>query len=82
MLNRFQASAEQCQPPQRFIYRDYMVELIMVELINGDGGWQVGIHSMRAELPKLECPQFAVEAGSKDEALSVGCRRIDRLLAA
>jgi hypothetical protein len=60
---------------QRFTYRGYMVEVI-----NEPAGWQVGIHPMRPDLPILTNRQFAVEAGSKDEVLSVGCRRIDGLL--
>jgi hypothetical protein len=60
---------------QRFTYRGYMVEVI-----NEPAGWQVGIHPMRPDLPSLTNRQFAVEAGSKDEVLSVGCRRIDGLL--
>ena len=52
----------------------------MVELINEPCGWQVGIHPIRPDLPILAKQQFAVEAGSKDEVLSVGCRRVDGLL--
>jgi len=35
---------------------------------------------MRPDLPILAQRQFAVEAGPKDEVLTVGCRRIDGLL--
>ena len=73
MLNWFKPDATDRR--QRFIYRGYMVELI-----NEPWGWQIGIHAMRPDLPILANRQFAVEAGSKDEVLSAGCRRIDGLL--
>ena len=73
MVNWFQS--DKCDERQRFIYRGYMVELI-----NEPCGWQVGIHPIRPDLPILAKHQFAVEAGSKDEVLSVGCRRVDGLL--
>jgi len=73
MLNWFKTDT--CGQRQRFTYRGYMLELI-----NEPAGWQVGIHPMRPDLPILARRQFAVDAGSKDEVLSVGCRRIDGLL--
>jgi len=69
------AASDMLDKRQRFTYRGYMLELV-----NEPWGWQLGIHPMRPDLPILARRQFAVDAGSKDEVLSVGCRRIDGLL--